>query len=74
MKIIKIFYLLSSISDNANLKWSVKILVAAFVLTTGILNADSLEKFGESLEETLNEATSVGNTANIVKKLIGGDF
>lgn len=74
MRIIKIFYLLSSISDNANLKWGVKILVTTFVLTTGIFNADSLEKFGESLEKTLNEVTSVGNTATIVKKLIGGDF
>ena len=74
MRIIKIFYLIATISDNANLKWGVKILVAAFVLTIGIFNADSLEKFGESLEKTLNEITSVGNTASIVKKLIGGDF
>lgn len=74
MKIIKIFYLIATISDNANLKWCVKILVAAFVLTTGIFSADSLEKFGESIEKSLNEVTSVGNTATIVKKLIGGDF
>ena len=72
---MKIFYLISSISDNANLKWGVRILVAAFVLTTGIFNADdSLEKFGESLEKTLNDVTSVGNTASVIKKLIGGDF
>ena len=74
MRIIKIFYLIGHISDNANLKWGIKILVASFVLTTGIFNADSLEKFGESLEKTLNEITSVGNTATIIKKLIGGDF
>lgn len=74
MSIVKIFYLISSISDNADLKWGAKILVAAFVLTTGIFNADSLEKFGESVEKTLNEVVSVGNTATIVKKLIGGDF